>query len=364
MERDVTAFGGDVHVAPGARVGEEATAFGGRVTIDPGASVKARTSFHLPGLSSLGHAAETVTQPSSSPLLAIGSMLAEFALYFAFGLILLVFWPRRLERVAQALASTPARSTAVGMLGWMALPILTVLLVVTVVGIPLILVEVVGVLFGEVLGLSALALVIGRRLPLDIGRNASAANLALGTAALVMAMHLPFLGWLLKLGACVAVLGAVVSTRFGHTDPLPGNPRSPADPPVNDGRSYAMVAACERPPRSYRSSPLRWGPPAPPRTLPAVRPTRGEVLPFIEDDYPRAKAAALERKVPLFVDVWAHLVPLLPVPQVVRLHRPGAGHPRRPVRLAEPRTPTSRRTPPSRRASQSRPGPRSSVDRS
>ena len=30
-----------------------------------------------------------------------------------------------------------------------------------------------------------------------------------------------------------------------------------------------------------------------------------KVLPFIEDDYPRALAVARERKLPLFVDSWA-----------------------------------------------------------
>ncbi len=37
----------------------------------------------------------------------------------------------------------------------------------------------------------------------------------------------------------------------------------------------------------------------------AVRPQRGEALPFIEDDYPRALAEAKARQVPLFVDGWA-----------------------------------------------------------
>jgi hypothetical protein len=34
-------------------------------------------------------------------------------------------------------------------------------------------------------------------------------------------------------------------------------------------------------------------------------PLSGEVLPFIEDDYPRALAQARARQVPLFVESWA-----------------------------------------------------------
>jgi hypothetical protein len=36
-----------------------------------------------------------------------------------------------------------------------------------------------------------------------------------------------------------------------------------------------------------------------------ARPALPEVLPFIEDDYPRALAAAKARQLPLFVDAWA-----------------------------------------------------------
>jgi hypothetical protein len=38
---------------------------------------------------------------------------------------------------------------------------------------------------------------------------------------------------------------------------------------------------------------------------PAPSPAPAEVLPFIEDDYPRALAEAQAKKLPLFVDAWA-----------------------------------------------------------
>ena len=39
-------------------------------------------------------------------------------------------------------------------------------------------------------------------------------------------------------------------------------------------------------------------------TASTVTPTRGP-LPFISDDFARARAEAVQRHVPLFVDVWA-----------------------------------------------------------
>ena len=37
----------------------------------------------------------------------------------------------------------------------------------------------------------------------------------------------------------------------------------------------------------------------------ALAPAPNAVLPFIEDDYPRALAEARSRKLPLFIEAWA-----------------------------------------------------------
>jgi hypothetical protein len=37
----------------------------------------------------------------------------------------------------------------------------------------------------------------------------------------------------------------------------------------------------------------------------AVAPAHKTVLPFVEDDYPRALAEARERNLPLFIEAWA-----------------------------------------------------------
>ena len=42
-----------------------------------------------------------------------------------------------------------------------------------------------------------------------------------------------------------------------------------------------------------------------PSTAPAPSAGRAEVLPFIEDDYPRALSEARAKRLPIFVDAWA-----------------------------------------------------------
>jgi hypothetical protein len=43
----------------------------------------------------------------------------------------------------------------------------------------------------------------------------------------------------------------------------------------------------------------------PPRQAAAATPARREVLPFINDDYPRALAQARTNKTPIFIEAWA-----------------------------------------------------------
>lgn len=40
-------------------------------------------------------------------------------------------------------------------------------------------------------------------------------------------------------------------------------------------------------------------------SLAVAPPSKGPVLPFLEDDYNKALSLALEMKVPIFVDAWA-----------------------------------------------------------
>lgn len=234
VEHDVLAIRGNVHLLPGARA-RDATSVGGRVIIDPGAVVHGQTAKlelpdlpalpMLPPLPPLPPLAGPSAPPAvphvahhGSPLIALGKLALEFALYFALGLIVLAAWPRRLERVVQALRLTPARSTAVGLLSVLAIPLLALLLAVTIIGLLLWPVEAVVVVAGSVLGYTALAVLIGRRVPVK-HRLTPVGQLAVGTAAITLLTHIPGVGFVLGVLALIVVLGAVFSTRFGQSDP-------------------------------------------------------------------------------------------------------------------------------------------------
>ncbi len=234
VEREVVAIGGNVHVSPGAHVGKDAVSIGGDVVIDPGGMVEGeQTAVSIPGLGGIlslvggaGHEVQRI-----SPLLRVGRVLAEYVVFFALGLLVLVFAPRRLESVSGALGGAPLKVLLVGLLGTAALPVLGILLVATVIGIPLVAVEVLAVLLAGVLGFTALALLIGRGLPLSLDRGAAVTQLAIGTAIVVAVSKIPLVGVLAWVTAWLFVFGAVLRTRFGQPPSEAALPTTAVPPP-------------------------------------------------------------------------------------------------------------------------------------
>jgi len=135
---------------------------------------------------------------------------------------LLALWPRRLEHLADELWRIPGRSILLGTLSLLAIPLFTLLLVVTLIGIPLVPVELLALALMTTMGFSALALALGRRLPFGQGR--SAVQLAVGCLLLLVIFAVPFLGWLAMCACWLWVFGAVAATRFGREPPLPPPP--------------------------------------------------------------------------------------------------------------------------------------------
>jgi len=233
VDTEVVAVGGSVRLAPGSHVGKDAVVVGGEVVMEPGATVEGeQVAVSVPGVTELLGLVGTKPGASShiSPWHKLGHALAKFLVFFALGLLVLVFSPARLDGVSGAIGRQPFKVLLAGLLGTLAMPVLTVLLVVTIVGIPLVAVQVIAILLAGIVGYTALALFIGRALPIQAHKAASALQLAVGTAILVAVSEIPVLGWLAMISAWLIVFGAVVRTRFGQPSagaPLPTTPSVP-----------------------------------------------------------------------------------------------------------------------------------------
>lgn len=123
----VVAVFGSIDFEPGASVGGDAVAIGGSVEDEDGVRVGGQTvsvglaplTFGLPGV------------PVMLSLLALGWVVTLF-----FGWIFAVLFPERLARVAVTSSRRTLLSLVLGLLAFLVMPVLAILLIVTVVGLP------------------------------------------------------------------------------------------------------------------------------------------------------------------------------------------------------------------------------------
>jgi hypothetical protein len=234
MAREVVAVGGDVKLGPGAEIAKDAVSVGGSVERDPSSEVGGETvSVGIPALSGLAGLAGSrmLFGRAESPVFVVGQVLAKFLVYFALGLLVLALFPRRLDVVSASFTAHPWKSVFTGLLGIVVLPLVLVLLVATIIGIPLVPVAGLLVVAAGVLGFTALAWYVGRALPLQLQRGTSVLQLAIGTAIVVLITAIPFLGGMAWIAAALLTFGAVLRSRFGSQPPALTTSVPPAVPP-------------------------------------------------------------------------------------------------------------------------------------
>ncbi|MFT3916071.1 MAG: STN domain-containing protein [Anaeromyxobacteraceae bacterium] len=233
VARQVVAVGGNVEVAAGASIENDVIAIGGRVQVDPEAQVGgSRKSFSVPGIGGVLNLVGPglINHGSPSPLWAILQIIVKFVVLFLLGLVVLSLFPRRIEAVTGSMLQNPFKSVLAGLLGWLVMPVLTLLLVVTIVGIPLVAVQVLAIVAATVLGLTALVYYVGRTLPLPTQGGPAVAQLAIGVGIFAVVTEIPFLGAIVWISVLLFTFGAVLRTRFGQPrEPLPTSPVPPAE---------------------------------------------------------------------------------------------------------------------------------------
>jgi hypothetical protein len=230
---DVVAFGGDVVLKPGAVVRGDAVAFGGKVVKDDGAVVQGDAvsigGAGLGGALARGVAKSVQPTPGSAalPVLdagrSIAGFLARFAVFFGLGFLLMMFAPQRMRTLEATVRAEPGKNALAGFLGLVAAVPLTVMLAVTVIGIPVavLLWLAMGFFFVPV-GLAVVANAVGAAFPTGRLRKTQALALGLGLLLLMLAAEVPVLGPLLLSVAIFVSLGAILRTRFGQ--PPKGTP--------------------------------------------------------------------------------------------------------------------------------------------
>ena len=206
---DVFAVGGLVVLEANARVDGDVTGIGRGVEIHPGALVRGKTvDMGMPHFYRWRGWLAFYPRPG---FLWRGMNAAAVA---ALAVLLGALFPGALDNVAGAVGGQPGRSFLLGLVLALAFVPGALFLVLTIVGIPLIMVLAAGFVAAWMMGYAAVALLIGRRITGE-GRLGMIVEILVGVVMLGLVRFLPVFGWLIGLAAALFGLGAVFDTRFG-----------------------------------------------------------------------------------------------------------------------------------------------------
>lgn len=228
VDGDAHAFGGNVILGPDAHVEGDVSAFGGSVERDDAAQVDGSIeSFGGAGIGRMvaGEIKKGVKEaknPSERRRdrdddgAGLAGFILTFAVLFGLGFLGQMFFPARMKQLGEEVRRKPVQAGLTGFVGLLAMIPLTVVLCITIIGIPVALVLWLAAPVAAALGYAAVASELGTRLPILRGRKTQAVVLALGLLVLMVVGSLPIFGPLITTLVGLMALGAVVRTRFGH----------------------------------------------------------------------------------------------------------------------------------------------------
>lgn len=220
VDGNISAAGGVLDLGETAQVNGDISTAGAALWQAEGAVVQGKiiretretlqnlraNNFHLP----------FVFDRVLSPLAFLTRSLVAAAL----AVLVMMFLPQPVQRVAQALASQPVLSGGMGILTILVFPLAFLMVVVTILLIPLGLFGLLVLGLAYLYGWIAFGYEVGRRI-LAIFHGDLAAPVVAGVGTLFISLlfgglgQIPCLGWLISFLVWQAALGAVVLTRFG-----------------------------------------------------------------------------------------------------------------------------------------------------
>jgi hypothetical protein len=220
---DVVAFNGDVRV-PGGRVGGDVTALNGQIILAPRAVVGGDVNWRdtrpvIPPGADVGGSVDEFqwdVSPWSGFAWALLLWLAETVSALVLGLILIALWPRGFEALAAAWRRSPGPVAGWGALLLIGLPIVAVIALVTLVGIPL----GIGLLLALIplwaVGYVAGTFVLGRLILRDAGRFVA---FLLGLLIVQVLALIPFVNALVAIVVVAIGLGTLIVAAWRANRP-------------------------------------------------------------------------------------------------------------------------------------------------
>jgi len=233
---DTVAIGGIVHLGPHAVVDGDVSAIGGEITREEGSEIGGN-QVNVGGPLIAQHWVRQIAKGvarrggpsvrdwdtengSSHHRGGFWNFLLNFAIFFGLGFLFLIFAPNRMKQIESELKTDPLKCGLTGLVGMLAMIPLSVLLIITLIGIPFVIVLWLLAGLGVAMGIAAIANEIGTRLPWFKLRKTQAGVLALGMLILCLVGLVPIIGPIAFFLVALLAFGAIIRTRFGQRPPL------------------------------------------------------------------------------------------------------------------------------------------------
>lgn len=235
VDGDITVIGGDAIIE--GRVNGDVTDVGGSIDPRPGSVITGEQHQVGNGLT-----AWLPWAPYQGTIARENHRLMVRLAYSVIVLLAFLIFPVRVRTALDRVEHHPGLSAAVGVFALIAVVPIAIILLISVVGIPLIPVEIIAIFAGILIGQAALGVLIGRRLYELIrphGTPSPLGALICGLVVLSAAEIVPVIGGLVTALVCVVGLGAAImafirETTFMGFTPATGTP-GPAPGPAPSG---------------------------------------------------------------------------------------------------------------------------------
>lgn len=231
---NILAFGSNINIA--GTVSGNVNLYGGKATLRTGSHV--RGDINLYGGSEQSEAQARLdgtvrdqSQHASLWLPGVGTGFAfpfwSMVIWVTLGLALVSLLPEHMMFVRTTVASKTRRSLVLGLLSLLLAPAVLLVLIALIIPIPLAILIAIGLIAAWALGTIAIGWLVGEYIMRAIAprHNTRLAQVTVGLTVLVLVGSLPYIGWIVSIGAGLLGLGAVFLSRFGTR--LYSQPRHP-----------------------------------------------------------------------------------------------------------------------------------------
>ncbi len=213
VRKSAVAVGGSVILGPDAVIGKDVVSIGGTVKQARGSIIHGDVvEMNIPGVSAI----IPFFLEDTSSVWFWSFKLALILGFLALAILLVAAVPKPFNLITDNVRQHLGKITLWGLLGLVVLIVLTIFLVISVIGIPLIALEVFLVGIAFLIGYIAVAQLIGDKIAALMNRPALNGIwlTVLGLLALWVIGWVPFLGSLVKSAAIVVGFGGVLATLF------------------------------------------------------------------------------------------------------------------------------------------------------